>query len=63
MKYMLVATLAPGVENARQAFDVFLKVGRGEGTLNLWAAVSGRTFFNLTEVQGDAPPDPVAALT
>jgi hypothetical protein len=61
MKYMVVATLAPGVDNARQAFEVFLKTGPWEGTEKLWADSAGRTFFNLTETDG--PPPLVGGLT
>jgi hypothetical protein len=63
MKYLVVATLAPGVENARQGFDVFLKVGAWPGTQHLWADTAGRTFFNLTEVDGDQPPSLEGGLT
>ena len=36
--------------------ELFLKVGAWAGTQNIWISTSGRTVFNLTEVEGNEPP-------
>jgi len=49
MKFVTVMRLAPGVENVKQAFDVFGKVGSAEGTQALYAGTDGKTFVSLTD--------------
>jgi hypothetical protein len=53
MKYIVTSRLAPGIENARKALDVFKKAGLPPGTESTWAATDGKTF--VTIVEADAP--------
>lgn len=60
MKYIGKVRLAPGVDNVKQAFEVFGKIGMAEGTQALYAGTDGKTFFTLTETDD---PDLVSAAT
>ena len=53
MKYVVISRLAPGVENARQALEVFSKAGLGPDTEATWAGTDGKTFVNV--IESDAP--------
>ncbi len=53
MKYIVISRLAPGVDNARKALEVFTKAGVGPGTEATWAGVDGKTFINI--VEADVP--------
>ena len=59
MKYILMGRLAPGVDNARQALEVFQKAGVAPGSEALWAATDGKTFVNV--VDADVPDMTLAA--
>ena len=59
MKYVTILRLAPGIENARKALEVYGKVGVQAGTEATWAAIDGKTF--ITIVESDAPDMKVAA--
>ena len=60
MKYVTVVRLAPGVENVKQAFEVFGRVGVTEGVEALYAGTDGKTFVQITETDD---PDLVNAMT
>jgi hypothetical protein len=60
MKYVLINTLAPGVDNARKALEVFLKAGLPAGTESAWASVDGKTFIAVVETDS---PDMQSAAT
>jgi hypothetical protein len=60
MKFVVISRLAPGVENARKALEVYLKAGLPQGTEAIYAASDGKTFINI--VESDAP-DLVASYT
>ena len=49
MKYVVVSKLAPGVDNARKAFEVFMKAGLGPGTEATLAGTDGKTFINIVD--------------
>ena len=36
MKYIVINRLAPGIDNARKALEVFTKVGLPEGSEAVW---------------------------
>jgi len=58
MKYVVVSRLAPGVENARKAIEVFMKAPPEPppgGSMEMYAATDGKTV--ITIVESDAPPD------
>ena len=59
MKYVIISRLAPGVDNARKALEVFTKAGLAPGTLSTWAGTDGKTFISL--VESDAPDTKTAA--
>ena len=59
MKYIVVSTLAPGVDNSRKALEVFIKAGVAPGTEATWAGTDGKTF--ITIVDSDAPDITIAA--
>ncbi len=59
MKYVVVSKLAPGVDNARKALEVFGKAGLAPETEATWAGVDGKTFINIIET--DVPDMTVAA--
>ena len=61
MKYVVISRLAPGVENARKALQVFMKAGVPEGTGALYAATDGKTFISI--VDGTEPVDMGPAAT
>jgi hypothetical protein len=61
MKYLVIAKLAPGVDNARSSFAAFQKVGLPPGTESSWAAADGKTFITITE--SDGPPDMANTMT
>ena len=52
MKYVVISTLAPGVENAKHAFAVFGKAGVGPETISTFAGTDGKTFINILETDG-----------
>jgi len=60
MKYITKVRLAPGVDNVKQAFEVFGKVGNAPGTEKLYAGSDGKTFFTISETDS---PDMVTAAT
>jgi hypothetical protein len=53
MNYIVISRLAPGVDNARKALEVFQKAGLPPGTESVWASTDGKTFINI--VESDAP--------
>ena len=59
MKYVVINRLAPGIDNARTALEVFTKVGLPEGSEAIWAGTDGKTFINIVET--DAPDITTAA--
>ena len=59
MKYVVISRLAPGVDNARKALEVFTRVGLPSGTQASWAGSDGKTFINI--VESDAPDMTTAA--
>jgi hypothetical protein len=60
MKFVVISRLAPGVENARQALEVFMKAGVPEATEATYAAADGKTFINIVETD---MPDMVLSST
>jgi hypothetical protein len=60
MKYVVISRLAPGVENARKALEVFTKAGLPPGTEATWAGSDGKTFINIVETDA---PDMTGAAT
>jgi hypothetical protein len=59
VKYILISRLAPGVDNARKALEVFQKAGLPPGSEATWAGTDGKTFINV--VEADAPNMAIAA--
>jgi hypothetical protein len=53
VKYIQIGRLAPGIDNARKALEVFGKVGELPGTESTWASADGKTFVSLLEI--DSP--------
>jgi hypothetical protein len=53
VKYVVISRLAPGVDNARKALEVFTKAGLAPGTEATWAGTDGKTFINV--VEADSP--------
>jgi hypothetical protein len=53
MKFIVINRLAPGVDNAKKALEVFTKAGLPPGSEATWASTDGKTFFNIVET--DAP--------
>ena len=53
MKYVVINRLAPGIDNAWKALEVFTKVGLPAGSEAMWAGTDGKTFINIVET--DAP--------
>jgi hypothetical protein len=60
MKYVVTSRLAPGIDNAKKAFEVFGKLGSAAGTETLLAGSDGKTFFIILEAD---TPDMVVAVT
>jgi len=60
MKYIVISRLAPGVENARQALEVYGKAGLPPGTEGSWAGMDGKTFISVVEQD---VPDMVTSAT
>lgn len=60
MKYIVISRLAPGVDNSRQALEVFTKTGLPPGTEATWAGTDGKTFINIVETDA---PDVTASAT
>lgn len=60
MKYAVISRLAPGVDNARKALEVFQKAGLPPGTEATWAAADGKTFISIVETDA---PDMVTSST
>lgn len=60
MKYVVISRLAPGVDNARKALEVFVKAGLPPGTEATWAGTDGKTFISIVETDA---PDMTAAAT
>lgn len=59
MKYISISRLAPGVDNVKQAFEVFGKVGAADGTQGLYASTDGKTFINI--IESDEPEMVISA--
>jgi hypothetical protein len=59
MRYVVISTLCPGVDNARQALAAFIKAGVGPGTEATWAGTDGKTFINI--VEADEPDMAISA--
>jgi hypothetical protein len=59
VKYVAIFKLAPGIDTARKALEVFGKVGVQDGTEATWAGVDGKTF--ITVIETDTPNMTVAA--
>jgi hypothetical protein len=49
MKYVLISRLAPGIDNARKALEVYGKAGMPSGTESSWAGTDGKTFVSIIE--------------
>jgi hypothetical protein len=49
VKYVSIFKLAPGIDNARKALEVYGKLGVPAGTEASWAAVDGKTFISVIE--------------
>jgi hypothetical protein len=49
MKHLIISRLAPGIDNARKALEVFQKAGLPPGTEATWAAADGKTFVSIVE--------------
>ena len=60
MKHLIISRLAPGVDNARKALEVFMKAGLPPGTEATWAGADGKTFINIVETDD---PNMTAAST
>ena len=60
MKYIVINRLAPGIDNARKALEVFTKVGLPEGSEAVWAGTDGKTFINIVETD---EPDTTTTAT
>jgi hypothetical protein len=60
MKYLVISKLAPGIDNARKALEVYAKAGLAPGTQTTWAGTDGKTFVNLVETDA---PDMVTSAT
>jgi hypothetical protein len=60
MKYVTISKLLPGVDNGKQAFAVFGKVGLGDGTVATYAGTDGKTFINIVEADS---PDMVLSMS
>ena len=52
MKYISISRLAPGVDNVKQAFDVFGRIGTPEGLQSMYASPDGKTFVLIVEADG-----------
>jgi hypothetical protein len=60
VKYIVINRLAPGVDNAKKALEVFLKVGLPAGTEITYAGTDGKTFINIVDTES---PDITASGT
>jgi len=60
MKYVVISRLAPGIDNARKALEVYSKAGLPPGTESVWAGTDGKTFVNVVDAE---TPDITAAST
>ena len=60
MNYVLISKLAPGVDNARKALEVYSKAGMPAGTQATWAGTDGKTFISIIESD---TPDMTASAT
>jgi hypothetical protein len=60
MKHLVISRLAPGIDNARQALQVYGKAGLIPGTEATWAGADGKTFISLVETDA---PDMISAAT
>ena len=49
MKYVVISRLAPGIDTARKALEVFQKAGLPTGTESSWAGADGKTFISVVE--------------
>ena len=49
MKYITISRLAPGVDNVKQAFDVFGRIGTPAETQALYASPDGKTFVLIVD--------------
>jgi hypothetical protein len=53
VKYIVISRLAPGIDNARKALEVYAKAGLPPGTETVWAGTDGKTFINI--IESDVP--------
>ena len=60
VKYVLISRLAPGIDNARKALEVYGKAGMPSGTESPWAGTDGKTFVSIIEQD---VPDTVLSAT
>jgi hypothetical protein len=60
MKYIVISRLAPGIDNARKALEVFTTTGLPPGSEATWAGTDGKTFVNIVETD---TPDVTASAT
>jgi hypothetical protein len=44
VKHLVISKLAPGIDNARKALEVYGKAGLIPGTEATWAGADGKTF-------------------
>lgn len=51
-KYVAISILAPGVENFRQAKEMFGRQGASPGTGAIYAGFDGKTFITVIERDG-----------
>lgn len=50
MKILTILRARPGLDNVKQALDLFVKTGPAEGTIWSVCSVSGDTFVTLSDV-------------
>ena len=60
MKYIVISKLAPGIDNAQKALEVFQRAGLPPGSEATWAGTDGKTFVNVVETD---TPDITTAAT
>ena len=49
MKYVVITRLAPGIDTARKALEVYGKAALPAGTESSWAGTDGKTFVSIVE--------------
>jgi hypothetical protein len=60
MRYVVISKLAPGIDNARKALEVFQRAGLPPGSEATWMGTDGKTIVNIVETDA---PDITAAST